>query len=101
MQGHDLNYGEAVVILLDWYEQFWKSSILKLQTNYWEIQGKIKFSESERFKTASLAKLILLQYCLTSTVWSNSVSEWVYFAITRNNIIQSAVYNYNMLLPGI
>ena len=32
---------------------------------------------------------------------SEWVSEWVYFAITRNSIILSAVYNYNMLLPGI
>ena len=32
---------------------------------------------------------------------SEWVKEWVYFAIIRNNIILSAVYNYNMLLPDI
>ena len=29
------------------------------------------------------------------------VSEWVYFAIAKYNIILSIVYNYNILLPGL
>ena len=35
------------------------------------VQGEIKFTEFKSFKTVFLAKLILLQYCLTYTVWFN------------------------------
>ena len=50
-------------------------------------------------KLPEIYMLSLIPLC--TNLATERVSEWVYFAITKNNIMLSIVYNYNILLPGM